>query len=1009
MISYRRVISRIFFVIFNLLLTIPLSGIAQQHVIRHYSASGALPSDSVTAINQTHDGFIWIGSKNEGLLRFTGRSAKQFTDEDGLKDNNVQLLYRDQRDKLWVSTAVGGVGYVKGDSVVYPEKNTLIQQHLITAIAQDHMSRMWFGSRDAGVFVGLHGLGDRLTMDEGLPTNSINKILRKENQKIWVATSKGIAVVDAKTLEVERQLAAFTGIDCKTMMQDHRGIVWVGTDDGIAKVRQEKTVWVREIDDKKIGEVTGFVENEYGTILMGTAENGVFTIDDGRLNQTAIQNGALSNEITDLFRDQSGRTWVANKANGVGLFVNEAFVFSTHQSAPMSVEAVAYQDDKVWLGGEQGLAVKNTGQESSRVVENGIKVWDIEAVGSDSLILVTDIGLRYYSISEEMLYPFSVANNTVEGQIYDVQITESGTIFISTGQGVSRYSGQQFERIGSDKYADRVYWHMMADQADRLWLSTSKGMLLYADGHLKELPELKKHGFTGLFRYSVEDKNGDIWMGTNRGIVYYQQHNDSAKVTLFDNESGLLSVDTQFLAIDANNQLWHGTSAGLHKLDLVNYWKSGEMEINHYSLSLETPGLPFNHSAVSSDKNAKLWFGSKKGIVNYDPAKKLINKATTSVYLTDVSLGLNKEHEYKYNRKVQLDYPVTNPPKTRLSNQENNLTISYSGLNYQEPENIQYRYRLKGKEKTWTEDTGENKVKYEDLSPGNYVFQVQAKSVNGGWNTEGATFSFVIAKSIWSTYWFNILLVIGGVGVLYGSSQIWLNAYENRKLQHLVDYQTKELREGIKEKEVLLAEIHHRVKNNLAVISGLLELQQSSVMAPSASRALVEAQTRIQSIAMVHEKLYKNDTLANINFQNYIRELAEVIAHSFNKQDEEVTLHVDTDNILITIDQSIPCGLILNELLCNAFEHAFEGMEKGNIWITLKEEGEKVSLTIADDGCGLPKDWEQKKSGTLGLTLVQTLTHQLDGELSVKNERGACFEINFTKQLKPTGHLEQAK
>ncbi|MBN2732844.1 MAG: PAS domain S-box protein, partial [Balneolaceae bacterium] len=193
------------------------------------------------------------------------------------------------------------------------------------------------------------------------------------------------------------------------------------------------------------------------------------------------------------------------------------------------------------------------------------------------------------------------------------------------------------------------------------------------------------------------------------------------------------------------------------------------------------------------------------------------------------------------------------------------------------------------------------------------------------------------------------------------------------------------IKQQLEEKTILLAEIHHRVKNNLAVISGLLELQQDMLTQIPAIEALEDAKGRIKSMAMIHEQIYQNEDLANINFGNYIKELSSRIAASFDTADKSIMLHIDAGNITITLDQIIPCGLILNELICNAYKYAFEGRTEGNIWISVKNEtGNQIRLTVADDGVGMPENWQENDSKTLGLMLVQILTRQLNGTFAMK-------------------------
>ena len=209
------------------------------------------------------------------------------------------------------------------------------------------------------------------------------------------------------------------------------------------------------------------------------------------------------------------------------------------------------------------------------------------------------------------------------------------------------------------------------------------------------------------------------------------------------------------------------------------------------------------------------------------------------------------------------------------------------------------------------------------------------------------------------------------------------------------------LRRSLKEKEVLLAEIHHRVKNNLAVITGLLELQRYSTPEEDAQNALYESQMRVNSIALIHEKLYQSEDLSQISFDVYIEELSDIILKSLVHNKRDIQLNIDADAVELTINQAIPCGLILNEIITNSFKHAFKDTEEGSIDIIFKEEEDKqLTLIIEDDGSGLPENLSNESTDSLGMTLISTLTKQLNGESEfIDTGNGTRFELEFKRSL----------
>ena len=208
-----------------------------------------------------------------------------------------------------------------------------------------------------------------------------------------------------------------------------------------------------------------------------------------------------------------------------------------------------------------------------------------------------------------------------------------------------------------------------------------------------------------------------------------------------------------------------------------------------------------------------------------------------------------------------------------------------------------------------------------------------------------------------------------------------------------------EIEDSLKEKEILLKETHHRVKNNLQVISSILNLQSSFIDDDKTLEILQESRNRIRSMAIIHENLYRTEDFSSINFSNYFDNLTRSLISSY-RIEEEVVLKSDLQEIDLLLDQAIPCGLLVNELITNALKYAWKTGEVGTITMKLSEENSIVTLEISDNGVGLPVAFENMKSDTLGLQLVETLVEQLDGEIEVDVKNGTKYLIKF-ENLKP--------
>jgi two-component sensor histidine kinase len=203
-------------------------------------------------------------------------------------------------------------------------------------------------------------------------------------------------------------------------------------------------------------------------------------------------------------------------------------------------------------------------------------------------------------------------------------------------------------------------------------------------------------------------------------------------------------------------------------------------------------------------------------------------------------------------------------------------------------------------------------------------------------------------------------------------------------------------RKANEEKEVMLREIHHRVKNNMQIILSILSLQARKSNDEKAMSFLKESESRIQSMAIIHEMLYQSHNLANISFNDYICQLVDYIFKIYNVNTDKIKYKVVASAIHLDINTAVPLGLIVNELVCNSLKHAFGNKDTGMIIIQLTNvKPKEYELIISDTGTGLPENFEIKKTNTLGLKLIQTLTKQIEGKLTITSKEGVVFSISF--------------
>jgi two-component sensor histidine kinase len=209
-------------------------------------------------------------------------------------------------------------------------------------------------------------------------------------------------------------------------------------------------------------------------------------------------------------------------------------------------------------------------------------------------------------------------------------------------------------------------------------------------------------------------------------------------------------------------------------------------------------------------------------------------------------------------------------------------------------------------------------------------------------------------------------------------------------------YAEEQIRASLQEKEVLLKEIHHRVKNNLQIISSLLNLQSKYINDPSAHQMFIDSQNRVKSMALIHEILFRSRDITRIDFAEYIKTISVQIFRSYGAYSKKIGLEVQVKDIMLDVDTAIPCGLIVTELVSNSLKHAFVDGREGSINISLfTSDSCTLTLIVKDNGIGLSRDIDLQNADSLGLKLVRALVNQLAGQIEVDSTFGTTFMITF--------------
>ncbi len=980
-------------------------GYGQKYNIKTYSVNEGLPSSFVYDVLIDETGYVWFATAN-GLVQYDGKRFKSYTDESGFKDALIYDIHKDMDGDLWVSTEFGGIAKFQGDSAIYIPELAALDSVLINFIANGPDGTIWFGSDEMGIFEWDKegGLNQKITKETGLPDNQIWDFVFDEQGRAWIATSSGVALFeqDGGVTKVFTNENGLAGELTYQVYLASDGKKWIPTSNGVSVIMPDNSIEnITEINGQELNYVFTISEGDDGVIWIGTERNGLYWFDGEEYTHVTRNNGLSSNYIYRLIKDEDGTIWVATDGNGVSIFKDRNFRIydgSSGLDANAVYSALKHSDGTLWFGTENGLSSYRNGSFTSFTLPERFipddEIWDIEEMPNGNLLMLTynyDIiefdGNRFYHPEFfEPLYPYYVS---------DIFVDDDGSIWFAASQALLKYKDGnlvEFEPPG-DEYWKTELSSITKDSRGYFWIGTEAGLAQFNGERFQYFDE--QNGLFGNSIYDVkEDDKGHLWVGTNEAINVLYDFDDSGfpqSALKFETQDAYLQ-ETIFFQFDQHNNLWQGTNGGLNYYDL-SLWRGHRIvEQQHFALNDFGNGIEFNGWASLLDDDGTLWFGSNsKGLISFsftEGETKINPSDPPDIYLREILA--NNDPIYK-----SLENGA-NSGIIKIAYDQNNINFLFNAIDYKDPNRISYQYKLEGFDEKWQMGDNIEEVRYTNLPSGKYTFLAKSKSIKSGWSPSVELAFIEIDIPYWKRAWFLLLVFVSFILLIVVLVRIYTEKKEKKDLKKLVDEQTYNLQSALIEKEVLIKEIHHRVKNNLAVVSGLLELQSWNIEEGLAKTAIQESKMRVLAMSKIHENLYQNDDLAKVNFKKFLEDLIASVDQTMKKPGHEIDLELDITNIPMNVNIGIPLGLMVNEILSNAYKHAFNNAKKGHIQISFEKNKDDYRLEIKDNGIGSDENVLEKNSSSLGISLIKSLASQINGEVSFSGKDGAQFTILFS-------------
>lgn len=981
---------------------------AQLYNFRNYSLDDGLSQSEVNCIFEDSRGYLWVGTSGGGINRFDGKEFKTYEEKDGLCGQIINAISEDKNHNILIGTQFNELCKFNGSSffkIAYDKINAKKIGAIQFIVTDDNNNTIVGKSNQLLLYNGKNF--EELKAKNDTSKNIEILCYKKDSRNIiWIGTNKGLLVLKNRTLIKVEDAPCVDTANITSLSEDINGNIWaIVNNSSFYKIKivgpshyQVNSTKIDSIHIPENTQISAIHFDQHNQLWVGSQNKGLFKYANNELNNFTQTGGLPVDNIKTIFEDKSGNLWFGTSGGGLVKFTNQAFTYFDNVQGFNQPDIFAINTDKkgnVWIGTSLHGVFKYDGKTSTNMTVVA-RIGDVEVrcIFTDhkgNVWIGTSKGIYIYNGTTFRPYNKPGCEN-----IRAIFEDNNGNIWIGTkGNKAFIDHGDIFKQITEKEgLTNENVYSFIQDKKGNVWMGTGNGIFIFNDGKIvKHLTEGLCNTYAGSM---VKDKFGNIWVGTDNCVEYF----DGNVFKSITTEDGLASGTVYLLNTDTYGNIWVGTNKGLDKISLDE--KGVITSIRNYGKTEGFKGIECNSRSTCIDANGSLWFGTIKGAIKFSPKEELLRKLEApQVHITRIKLFYETVNLEKYGDSLSHWYNL--PFNLVLPHNENHLTFDFSAISKTFPDNIKYSFKLEGFDKEWSPSLEINSATYSNLPPNKYIFSVRAFNKDGISSDESSTeFSFVISPPFWTTWWFILLCFIGFIGFIYG-----YNEFRKRKhvlyleqLEKIITERTAEIIKQRDENEILLKEVHHRVKNNLQIINSLINIQSDYVNDEKAAELFREIRNRIRTISLVHEKLYKSDDYGHINVKEYIHMLVENLIDTFSIN-KEIKLKLDLEVQHFNLNTIIPLGLLLNEIISNSFKYAFNDIDDGIIEITLHKStvSNQYTLIIGDNGKGFKDEIFNSKIPSLGLELVKILSSQLNGKIEKIQKSGTYYILTF-KPLK---------